>query len=75
MRAVLPRRLTHVDQSHVGFVDERRRLQRVVAPFLRHVLSGNFPKLAVDERRQLLECALVALAPGQKQARDLMVGR
>ena len=73
--AVLPRRLTHVDEPHVGFVDERCRLQRVVGPLLRHVLSRNLSKLAVHERRQPCEGVLVTVPPRLKQARDLMNGR
>jgi len=64
-----------VNQSHVGFVDERRRLQRVVWPFLRHVLLRNLSKLAVHERRQLCEGVLVTVSPRLKQVRDLMNSR
>ena len=55
VRPVLPAHLLPVDQPHPGFIDERRRLQRMVGAFPGEVMVGQPTQLGFNERRQLLE--------------------
>ena len=71
MRAILPSEALCGRQPNKCFVDERRRLKSMVAPFAGHVAPRQSPELGVDERQQLLERLLIAVAPGSKQMRDL----
>ena len=71
MRAILPAHVLRTDQPHERFIDERRRLQRVVAPFARHVDARQAPQLRFDERDQRLEGVVVAVAPRPEQSGDL----
>lgn len=67
LRAVLPvdRVLPH--QTHVRLIDERRRLERVVAPLVPEKACRYAPQLVVDERQQALECFAVAKAGAREQ--------
>src|SRR5688572_2375041 len=53
MRAPLPVLSALVLHAQPGLVDERRRLQRVIAPLLGQVPAGDAAQLAVDEREEL----------------------
>ena len=56
-----------VDKAGIGFIDERRRLQRVVPAFVRHVPLRQPLQLVVDQRHQLLERLGLAAAPREKE--------
>ena len=43
-----------IDQPHVGFVDQRGRLQGLAGTFLGHAGSGELAQLVVDQRQELL---------------------
>jgi hypothetical protein len=43
----------------------------MVAPLAVHVASSQSPELGVDERQQLLERLLIAVAPGSQQMSHL----
>ena len=49
-------------QPQVGFVDERRGLKRLAGPFTPQIARGQTPQLVVDDRQQLRERFLAALA-------------
>ena len=68
MGAVLPLHALVVDQPHVGFVDQRRRLQAVAGALALHVVVRQAVELVVDDRRQPGERALVPVAPRAEQA-------
>ena len=72
--AVVPAHGARVDQAHVGLVDQRRRLQRVVRPLPPHVAPSQPMQLGLDERDQAIERRLLPVAPGQQQSGDV-VGR
>jgi hypothetical protein len=48
VRPTLPLRRAPAEQSHVGFVDDGGRLQRVVRPFSRHERPGDSAQLFVN---------------------------
>ena len=56
-------------RRQIGLMDERRALQRQARAFVPHVPPGLDSQLRVDQRRELLECPLVSLAPCLQQAR------
>jgi len=70
MRPVPPLDAVCVNQPHERLVDQRCRLQRVVAPLASHVASGEPPQLCLDQRQQRLQRLLVAVAPGLQQLGD-----
>jgi hypothetical protein len=67
MRAVVPCHILGVDQSKVGLVHERGRLQAVATVFARGMSPRNLMKLVVNERNQLLQRVLLAAAPSAEQ--------
>ena len=69
--AVLPVHALVVDEPHVGFVDERRRLQAVAGALTSQAAPGETAKLVVDDRRQLGERALVPVAPRTEKRADV----
>ena len=60
-----------IDEPHVRLVDERRRLQRVVAALAPHVAAGDAAELLVDEREKAVERVLVALPDLREQERNV----
>src|SRR5207253_11147176 len=74
MCAVLPVDLADIDQTDVRLVDERGRLQRMSGSFVSHVPPGDAAQLVMDERNQLLQCGLIAVAPVDQQPGDLVRG-
>jgi hypothetical protein len=54
MDAALPINVTLCDQTHVGFIDQRGRLQRVIATFTVHAATREAMQLAVDHGQQLI---------------------
>ena len=75
MRAILPVQISLVNQAHVGFVDQRRGLQRVVRPLQSHVPVSQPVQFLMDERRQSVERRFVSVAPIHEQLGDLSGGR
>ena len=56
LRAVLPHGAPLIDETKVGFVDERRRLQRVPLTLATQVRGGTSPQLLVHERYNAFVC-------------------
>ena len=54
VRASLPLAAAFVLKPQPRLVDERRRLQRVIAPLAREISAGDAAQLAVDQRKQLV---------------------
>ena len=67
VRAILPTDLTGIGKPEKRLVDERGRLEGVVFPLAAHARAGEPAQLGFDERHQLIECRLVAVAPGSQQ--------
>ena len=59
--AALPINAGLIHQLHVGFVDQRRRLQRMVPAFAAHVVGGDAAQFGVHDREELIVCAGGAL--------------
>ena len=54
MPPALPVGILRADQSNVGFVDQRRRLERMSGRFLRELLGGQEAQLLVEHRQKLI---------------------
>src|SRR5262249_8366805 len=67
MGAILPWHAADIDQAEKRLIDQRRRLQRVIATLATHVAGGDAAKLGIHERRELLQRGGVAVAPGLEQ--------
>src|SRR5262245_33892818 len=72
MGAVLPVDLALVYQPQKSFVNKRRRLERVAGTLTAHKPARQDAQLVVDERRQLIAGALIALVPGDQQSSDFI---
>jgi hypothetical protein len=72
VRSVLPADVLHVEQTDVGLVDERRGLQTMADSFARHEVARNPMQLGVDDRDQMLQRFVVAIAPCFEQPREVM---
>ena len=70
----LPVRVRGIHQPQVRLVHQRGCLQRVARPFVGHVAPRQTMQLIVYQRHKLLDRALVPLAPGLQQLRDLLWG-
>ena len=70
VRAVLPADTPGVGQAKKRLVHERGGLQRVSAPLAAHVASSQAAQLRLDERQQLLERGIIAVAPRPQQLGD-----
>jgi hypothetical protein len=46
-------RFVRINQTKVGFVNQRRRLKRLPRPFLSHLLRGQLPQLIINQRQKL----------------------
>lgn len=68
MRAVLPFGRALSDEPYTRFVDERRRLQCVVAAFAEQIAAGDAPQFRINERQKLLQ-------NGVAPAREIAVTR
>ncbi len=75
MRAIFPVQISLVNQPHVGLVDQRRSLERVVRTLQSHVPVGQPVKFLMDERRQSVERRFVSIAPIHEQLGNLSGGR
>ena len=69
--AVLPVHALVIDQPHVGFVDQRRRLQAVAGALAVSCTARQAAELVVHDRGQLGERALVPVAPRTEKRADL----
>ena len=67
LRAVLPGDLVLTDQPDVRLVDQRGRLECVVATLVPQVGSGSPAKLAIYERQQVFARSRVSLTPRSEQ--------
>jgi hypothetical protein len=67
MAPILPGQAAGVHEPHKRFVDEGRGLERMVPTLTRHVHVSQAPEFGFDQRQQLVERLLVALAPCSKQ--------
>lgn len=59
-----------VDQTQVGFVNQGRRPQRMLAAFRPQAAGRKPPQLPVHERHELIHRPFVPIAPLPQQARD-----
>src|SRR5262245_57811199 len=69
---VLPLHVFVVDEPHVGFIDQRRRLQAVAGPLALQVVVRQTMELVVHNRGQPIERALVAVGPCTEQGTDVL---
>ena len=58
-------------QTQVRFVHQRRRLQRVLRPFVQEKTPGDAAKLVIHHRHQLLKRRFVAVPPLLQELGDL----
>ena len=65
VRTILPPHWFPVDESHVGFVDECCRLQRLTGLFAGHLFGSQLAQLIVNERQELLGSLRVAMLDGR----------
>lgn len=70
VRAILPRHRLPVDETDIGLVDERRRLQAVSHAFARHAASRDLAQFLMHQRDQLLAGRLVAPPPLEEEPGD-----
>src|ERR1051326_1932072 len=67
MRAAAPIDAIVIDQPKVGFVHQRRALQRVVRALAPKIRGGAGAQLAINQRHQLVKRFAIALAPASEQ--------
>ena len=72
MSPVLPLHAFVVDQPHVGFIDQRRRLQAVGGLLALQVVVRQTVELVVHDRGQPRERSLVALGPRTEHRTDIV---
>ena len=72
MGPVLPLHPVVVHQSHIGFIDQRGRLEAVAVALASHVPVRQAMELRIDDRRQLVEGELVSVAPGTEELADIV---
>jgi hypothetical protein len=65
--AILPRQPILPREPQVGFMNQRRRLKGVILPLLPEVRAGSSPKLAVNQRDQIIARLDVSPSPGLQQ--------
>jgi hypothetical protein len=73
MHSIVPLDRLPVDETDIGFVDERRCLQAVPHALSRHAALRDPVELLMDERDQSLEGTLVAVSPLDQESGDLRV--
>src|SRR4029453_4448076 len=69
MRPVLPIHLSHVDQTDVILVDERRRLKALTGAFPSQTAPSDPMELPFDCRDEARQRFFIAAPPRQEQAR------
>src|SRR4026207_2405351 len=65
--AILPGRAL-IDESQIGLIDQRRRLQRVIPPFASQVGGSPPVELVVHDWYQLVSRTDIAVAPCTQQS-------
>jgi hypothetical protein len=75
VRAILPLNVTGAGEAEKRFVHERGRLERVAFPLAPHAAARQSPQLGFNQRHELAERAVVAVAPRSQQLRDGPRGR
>jgi len=75
VRPILPPHPLVIDETNVGLVDERGRLQTVGGTLAFHVEACQAAELRVHDGRQGFERSLIAVAPSAKQSADRTVHR
>ena len=69
VRAVLPTRPILIDEPEVGFVNERGRLEGVVAPLPAQIGCRAPPQVLVNQLEEIVARLHVATPPGAQQDR------
>jgi hypothetical protein len=69
--AILPMRFFLIDQPNVSFVNQRCRLQGVIATLAAHVVMREPVQFRIDQWNQSLIRGLIAIAPISQQAGDV----
>jgi hypothetical protein len=68
--------LIEVDELQIGFVDERRRIQRMASALVHQSPMGNAPQLVIDDGEEMIEGGTVPFRECTKQAGDVpLIGR
>jgi hypothetical protein len=73
MRTVGPMHVLLIYDANVSLVDQGGGLQSMAFPFPAHVAAREPVQLVVDQRIQLVERGLIAIAPFSEQLRDLVL--
>jgi hypothetical protein len=71
MGTILPLHALVINQTHVGLIDQRRRLKAVAGTLASHVVTGEPSKFVINNGGQPVECASVSVTPCAKQSADL----
>ena len=71
LRAIANARLSQARELEVRLVDERRRVEGVVAPFLAPAPVSHLAKPLVDDGHERLERRGIAVLPAAQQIREL----
>jgi len=71
MPTILPVDLALAEQLHVGFVDDHRGLEAIVAPFAREMARGQRVQLVIDQRDEPVERVLTAVLPFAQEASNV----
>lgn len=72
MGPVLPLHPVVVHEAHVGFVDQSSGLEAVSLALTSHVAVRKTSELGIDDWRELLERASIAVTPGTEQRTDVV---
>src|SRR5512143_2666034 len=71
MRAITKARVSKPRELEVGFVNECRGVERIVAPLVAPALPRHLAQPVVDDRHQLIERRAIAAAPALQQIPEL----
>ena len=71
MRAALPLDLVLVYQPEKDFVNESGGLECEFVPLTPEIIGGHSAQLLIEQRHQLFECALLAVAPPFEKPGDV----
>src|SRR6476646_12065549 len=72
MRAVLPGLALRFDQSQIGFINERRRLQGMTGTLSPHVGLGQTMQFSIDEWCQLFQGCRISATPLRQPLSDFV---
>ena len=59
-----------IDQPQIRLVNERGRLERVVAPLPTQIACGAHPQISMDQLEEIVACLNVPACPRAKQERS-----